>query len=150
MVADRDTLSPGRSTASGSVLIELMLSSALVVVALAHTVNLAVQSGKVRQANSEQQLAFTAARDMLEEIRALPLSEVPALNGVGFDIPGENGAPGGLRPQPGDADGLPGAITVTVDNTTLGHTLYRVRTSVLWTGVVGRRQVQLECLRTTR
>ena len=105
-----------------------------------------LQSSKTRRLDSEINLAFVACRNNLDELRSIPFAQLAAMDGQGFDVPGVNGSPGGLQPVPGDPDGLPGQFTVVVDKTGGGKTLYRVSATVIWTGVLRRKQFVLETL----
>ena len=138
--ADHGTAEAGMS------LVELMMVIILAVVFIGALLSAAIQQGLHRQTNMETSLAMTAALDNLERVRATPFAGLPALNGSGFDVPGSNGNPGGLRALPGDPDGLPGELTVTVDETKTGYTLYRVAASVSWRGVNRSRRIQVETL----
>ena len=111
------------------------------------TLSTAVQQSAQRQMDAETSLAIAAGESNLEELRSVDFTALPGLDGTGFDVPDARGNPGGgLRPVPGDPDGLPGEIAVTVDQSVGGATLYRVRARVRWTGARGRRTLDLETL----
>ena len=131
---------------AGMSLVELMMAIILAVVFIGALLSAAIQQGLHRQTNMETSLAMSAALDNLERVRAVPFAGIPGLNGSGFDVPGSNGNPGGLRALPGDPDGLPGELTVAVDETKTGYTLYRVTASVNWRGVNRSRRIQIETL----
>lgn len=131
---------------SGTSLVELMVAIFMAVVFVGALLSAAIQQSTHRQTNMETSLAMSAAMDNLERVRAVPFSGIPALDGSGFDVPGANGNPGGLQPLPGDPDGLPGELTVTVDDSSGGYTLYRVTASVSWRGVQRSRRIQVETL----
>ena len=96
--------------------------------------------------SEETNLAAIACRNNLEDLRSVGFATLPTLHGQGFDVPGVNGSPGGLRPVPGDLDGLPGEFLVIVDQTSGGETLYRVVAQVTWVGATGRRTIAFNSL----
>lgn len=79
-------------------------------------------------------------------MRSLPFADIAAVDGRGFDVPGTNGQPGGLHARAGDADGLPGLLTVTVEEQTGAEILYRITGTVSWTGAAGDQDFRLEIL----
>ncbi len=130
----------------GLSLLELMIAIIAAVVILGAVLSATLYHASERKMNAELNLALVAATNNLEEVRSIPFSAVPALNGVGFDVPGVNGAPGGLQPVSGDADGLTGEFFVTTDKSSGGSVLYLVKATVTWAGSLGRRRVELETL----
>ncbi len=130
----------------GSSLIELMIAASISLVLIGAVLSTVIQQGHQRQASAETSLALSAALNNLEQLRTVPEATLITLDGQGFDVPGSNGGFGGLTPQPGDLDGLPGQLSVIVDQFTGGVTLYRVVATVSWTGVSGRRQILLQTL----
>lgn len=130
----------------GFSLVEVMIGMVTSVLVVGSTLSMTLQHAKLRKVDEEVELALKACRNNLEELRSVPIANLPAMNGVGFDVPGKNGAAGGLHAVPGDADGLPGQFTVTVDQTAGGKTIYRVRATVTWTGTQRRQTFELETL----
>ncbi|MHC4515565.1 MAG: prepilin-type N-terminal cleavage/methylation domain-containing protein [Planctomycetota bacterium] len=130
----------------GSSLIELMVAAMISLVLVGAVLSTVIQQGHQRRATSESSLALSAALNNLEQLRTVPEATLPLMDGKGFDVPGSNGAPGGLQPVPGDFDGLPGQFTVLVDQSKGGVRLYRVVATVAWTGVSGRRTIRLQAL----
>ncbi len=130
----------------GTSLVEVMIAAVVSLVLVGAVLSTVIQQAHQRQTTSETSLALGAALNTLEQLRTIPETALPGLDGVGFPVPGSNGKPGGLTPQPGDPDGLPGQLAVFVDQTELGVTLYRVVATVAWTGVSGRRQIRLQSL----
>ncbi len=116
------------------------------VLVIGSTLAMTTQHAKLRKVDQEIYLALVACRNNLEEFRSVPFSSLPSMNGVGFDVPGRNGAPGGLNALPGDPDGLPGQFTVTVDQTLGGETIYLVKVTVTWSGSMRRQSFELETL----
>lgn len=98
------------------------------------SVTAVTQHAAQRRVHGEQILAMTTCRNVLEQLRSLPVTELPALHGTGFDVPGPDGQPGGLLCVPGDSDGLPGTIEVTVNRSSGSVVLYHVRALVRWQG----------------
>ena len=127
-------------------MVDLMISMVVSMVLIGAVLSVVHQQGTTRRSTEEGILALSTARNNLEQIRSMTQAQVVALDGTGFDIPGSNGAAGGLRPVPGDADGLPGEFTVSVDQALAGNTLHRVVASVAWIGVSGRRRITLQAL----
>jgi hypothetical protein len=144
--APRSEPRSGLGGEAGVFLVDLMIGAMVSVVLIGAVLSIVVHQGQMRQANTETSLALSAAINSVEQLRTVPQAVLPALDGTGFDVPGPNGAPGGLRAVPGDPDGLPGQLTVAVESTAGGETLYRVVASVAWVGVTGRRTYALETL----
>lgn len=127
-------------------MVDMMISLVVSMVLIGALLSVVHQQGATRRSTEEGILALSAARNNIEQIRSMTQAQVLALDGTGFDVPGTNGAAGGLQPQPGDSDGLPGQFTVSVDQSAGGNTLYRVVASVVWLGVSGRRRIDLQAL----
>ena len=130
----------------GFSLVELMLGVVMSVLVIGATLSMSLHVAKLRRVDQEINLALVACRNNLEELRSVPFSTLPTMNGVGFDVAGKNGAPGGLKAVPGDADGLPGQFTVTVDQTTGAETIYLVKATVTWSGSSKRQRFELETM----
>lgn len=130
----------------GSSLIELMIAAMVSLVLIGAVLSTVIQQGHQRQATNETALALSAALNNLEQLRTVDEATLPGLDGTDFDVPGSNGKPGGLTPQPGDPDGYPGELSVFVDQNKAGVTLYRVVATVSWIGVSGKRQIRLQAL----
>jgi len=131
---------------AGITLIEVMVCAVLAIVFLGAYMALAVRLSGHRQQERERALAMTAAINNLEHIRAVNFATLPSLDGSGFDVPGNNGTAGGLNPQAGDPDGLPGQLHVEVERTVAGNTLYRVTATVAWRGVDGNQHISIQAL----
>ncbi len=134
----------------GSALLELMIGSILVFMTFLSVTIMMTSQGNLRRTSEEQSLAMIACRNNLESIRNVPLSELPALHEVGFDVPDLAGHPGVLQPLPGDADGLPGQFLISVDQTLAGETIYLVRMVVSWYGISGRQEFEVRSLVASR
>ena len=134
----------------GTSLVEFVLAAAAAVMLLSSVIQVILQTANLRRVDDEIHLAFTAAQNNLEELRNIPFAQLPAIDGQGFDVKAINGAPGGLRPVPGDPDGLTGLLSVTIDQTGGGETLYIVRATVQWAGIRGNQQLLLESLMAER
>ena len=130
----------------GSTLVELVVGMVLSVMAIGSILSMTVHHAKQQKIVQETQLALRACRNNLEELHSIPFSSLPSMNGVGFDVPGRNGAAGGLNAVPGDPDGLPGQFTVTVDQTTGGITIYLVKATVTWTGSLKSQSFEMQTL----
>ena len=131
---------------SGTSLIDLMFAAAAIITMLLAVSTAVTSQSRTRRLAEERNLAMVACRNAVEDLRNQAFAGLPALHGTGFDVAGVNGAAGGLRPLPGDADGLPGQFNVAIDMASAGETLYRVTIMVDWTGVNGRQHFEITTL----
>ena len=145
MDGKRTTIEPGGCRESGFSLVELLLLASIALVAILAVLTGVVQHSSHRRGTSERMLAATACRNTLEELRMVDFATLPGLHGSGFDVPGPEGEPGGLRPRAGDADGLPGEISIVEDQRVGSHVLYRVQVRVAWRGAV-TSTITMQCL----
>ncbi|MFQ5503624.1 MAG: hypothetical protein ACE5F1_02375, partial [Planctomycetota bacterium] len=83
---------------AGISLVELMIGTVIVITMLGGILSLCLQHARQRRIDAELHLAFVACRNNLEELRSVPFSDLPSLDGRGFDVPASDGSPGGLRP----------------------------------------------------
>jgi type II secretory pathway pseudopilin PulG len=141
---------PSRNQESGTSLVELMLGAAIVITLLLAISTSVVSQTRLRRLSEERNLAMVACRNTLESMRDVTFATLPSLNGNGFDIPGNNGGAGGLSPVAGDADGLPGRITVTVDQSSGSEKLYLITLRVDWTGINGTQHFEMKSLMAER
>lgn len=125
---------------------ELLLGTVIVVVMTVAVLTMSLQSTRLRSLDEEHALAFAACRNGVERIRSLPFGQVLAQSGTGFTVPGRNGEPNGLRPRPGDTDGMPGEVLVTVAESNGPVQMLLVQVRVLWEGRNGPQQCQLNTL----
>ena len=123
-----------------------MFAAVFILVFLNALITVAVRQGVHRQTNLETSLAMTAALHNLEQIRSVPFAVMPTLDGAGFDVLSLNQEPGGLRAISGDDDGLPGQLSVKVDQSADGATIYLVTATVSWTGVSKNRELRFDTL----
>ena len=135
----------GQPRQRGTLLVELTIASLLVVTALGAIITIFLGTADLRQLDREIYLAFEAARKALEEVRTVDIANIMTLDGTGFEVKSDNGSNDALAPVPGDADGLPGSISVAVENTSGSTTLYRVTTTVDWRGSSGDQNFSLQC-----
>ena len=135
-----------RDQQAGFLLVELLFGIVVLAVAISTSVSLSLQHSRLRRMSEETNLAAIVCRNNLEDLRSVAFATLPTLDGVGFDVPGVNGSPGGLRAIPGDTDGLPGEFHVVVDQTSGGEILYRVVAEVIWVGATGRRAISFTSL----
>jgi type II secretory pathway pseudopilin PulG len=131
---------------SGTSLIELMFGTVIVITLLLAVSTMIIALSRARRAAEERNLAMVACRNVVEQLRDMPVTQLPALHGTGFDVQGVNGAAGGLHPQAGDPDGLPGRFSVVVDQTSGMETIYLVTLRVDWTGYVGNQRFEVKTL----
>jgi type II secretory pathway pseudopilin PulG len=137
----------------GALIIELMIGTVVILVALSAIMSVVLSSAVMRRQNEEITLAYTAASNAMEELRTLPGSSLLLRNDVDFDCPSLTGSVEGLRAVKSDADGLPGKLTVTLDSSGGGASVYHVVAVVNWVGAKGQQQLSLESLigaRTTK
>jgi hypothetical protein len=104
----------------------------------------------LRRANQEQSSALQACSDQLERLRSLHFVELDAQDGVGFAVDASGTGRVELRAPPGDADGLPGLISVKTVASSGAESLRSVRAIVRWVGSSGTRTFSLDCLMTNR
>jgi hypothetical protein len=138
--------SDSTNTQAGGALLELLIGAAILMSVLSAMTLAMVSQGRLRRTTEEHSLAMTACRNNLEALRELAFSTLPSLNNTGFDVPASDGSPGALRAVAGDADGLPGRILVTTDQSSGTETLRLVRLIVTWQGVSGRQEVEMKSL----
>ena len=142
--SDRRALTHVRE--QGISLLELMISILAAVVILGAVLSASLQHASERKSNAELNLALLACTTTIEELRSLPFDELPGMDGENFGVLDINGNLGGLRPDPGDLDGVPGELSVTTDQSSGASVLYLVRATVIWSGTLGRQRVELETL----
>ena len=128
---------------AGFSLVELMIATVVMVIGLVGIMNSCVHLNALQRLDAEVALSYRACLRNLEEVRAMPMATILTMNGTGFDIPGANGATKALRAQKGDADGLPGEITVVRLATDAGRSLYRITATARWQGSSGNSTVEL-------
>lgn len=132
-----------RRDEQGLSLVELMIATVVMVVGLVGIMNSCVRLHAMQRMDAEVGLAYRACLQNLEDLRALPLASLPAMNATGFDVPGPDATTPALAAQPGDRDGLPGAITVLQVASNGGRLLYRITAAAAWRGAGGDSAVQL-------
>ena len=118
----------------GFSLVELICGVAITVMLVVGALTGVASHQTQRRMHGELILAMTACRNTLETLRAVDIEQLPSYNGRDFDVRGQNGQPHGLEPLPGDPDGMPGEISVIVDRTGAGTTVYHVTARVRWLG----------------
>lgn len=108
-----------RRTCAGFSLIELMIASFVLTVAVCGVSGSMVSALALNRVNRETALAQEAIRRVMEEARGVPFPQIfAAYNSSAADnppapvvSPGRNFAVFGLEPQVGDADGFVGEVT---------------------------------------
>jgi hypothetical protein len=148
MRADRRQI-PGardRRAESGMSLVELMMATVLTVIGLVAILSACVRLHSLQRLDRELACAARACRNVLDQLRTLPLAQVQGRDGSDFEVPGADGVTALLRPLPGDPDGLPGEVHVRQERTAAGRSLYRVEAHVAWNGASGRQSVQFTTL----
>ena len=130
----------------GSSLVEVIMASAVALIIIGAVLSIITRESHQRRATSESGMALNAAVNNLEQIRSLDEATVLGLDGTGFDVPGATGAPGGLRPVPGDVDNLPGLLSVIEEESSGGVKIYRVLATVAWKGGGGTQRIRLQTL----
>jgi hypothetical protein len=137
---------PRATHEAGFSLAEMLVAVVAAITILGAVFSLTIQHSQKRQADLELTAAYVACLHNLERMRSLPLDQIAGMDGVDFDVPGTNGEPGGLNAVGGDPDGFAGEISVTLEGSSGGWELWRVRVSVVWTGSQRRREFAMETL----
>ncbi len=134
----------------GALLIELMIGTVVILIALSAIMSVVLSSAVMRRQNEEITLAYTAASNAMEELRTLSIDELLLRDSSDFDCPSLTGRVSGLKAYKSDADGLPGELTVTLDSSGGGASVYLVVAEVNWDGAKGEQSLSLETLIGTR
>jgi hypothetical protein len=132
---------------AGFSLVEIMIGTLLIAVGLLGIMESCTRLHDLQRLDTEIGMAYNACRSNLEQLHDVPLAELEALDGKGFVVPGADGATPGLRAVPGDPDGLPGEIHVSLVDTAAGRSLYRIRAAVSWYGSSKQHAIELTTLR---
>jgi len=104
-----------RRRQGGFSLVELMVGLSIFVVSLMALIQIAAVTNQARRASRERQAAWLAVTEQLRQVENTPFANLQATwNGRGFPIFLEDSVNAGLRALPGDPDGLPGLVSVTV------------------------------------
>ncbi len=112
------SLPGGARRRAGFTLVEVIASSAVLVIGCLGLSSAITSSARLMDLNRQRTLAHEAARAQMEALENATFAQVFALydasmaddpNGIGT-APGRNFAVAGLNAQRGDADGLPGEI----------------------------------------
>lgn len=127
-------------------LIEMMMGSVIILVALTAILSVVMSSAVVRRQNQELTLAYTAATNAIEELRTMDSGELLTRDGWDFDVPTLSGTSQGLNALADDSDQLCGELFVSVDSGSGANTVYLVTARVDWKGVRGKRKLVLETL----
>jgi hypothetical protein len=135
---------------AGFSLIEVLGGTVIAAIAIPGILYTTVKVAMLRRADEERNLALAGCQGRLETLRDLPLAGVLACDGTGFAVDVDQDAVTDLAPLPDDADGLPGEVSVVVEEASGDEVLYRVRVTVRWAGQSGARTFWLETLMTDR
>lgn len=120
---------------SGVSLVELLTGMVIAVLLIGGAMTGVAQHQAQRRTHGELILAMSACRNTLETLRDVDMATLPSFDGQGFEVPGQNGQTTGLTPLEGDADGLPGELTVTAHaRSQVNNALYIVTARVRWRG----------------
>jgi type II secretory pathway pseudopilin PulG len=130
-----------RGGVAGFTLVELLVAIVVTVIAIVAIMASCIRLHALQRLDGEIGYAYRACRTNLETMRALPVSQLLALDGTGFEVPGSDGATPLLAARRGDADGLPGLIRVREERSAGGRTLYSIETTVAWRGATGSHVV---------
>ncbi len=134
----------------GFTLVEIMGSVVIASIALPGILYATVNMSALRRVDGERNLAFAACREQIERLRQLPIVDLPLQDGTGFVVDADGNGREELHAAPDDGDGLPGEISVGVEETDGVRTLYRVRVIVRWAGAAGTKAFSLNTLMTSR
>lgn len=130
------------SKAQGWTMIELMMGVLLALLTIGAVVTLTVTNARQQRTDAELALALNACRTKIEDLRSMSFQALAAEHGKGFAVSEPTGS---LQARPGDADGLPGRVDVQVAQSTATETLYRVTTTVDWTGINKEGNFSMTC-----
>jgi hypothetical protein len=131
----------------GLSVVELMIATVLTVVGLGAIMTSCIRLHALQRVDTELGFAYQACRSHLEELRALPMSALAALDGTSFDVPGADGVTPLLQAEPGDVDRVPGEIHVRLERNVLGRSLYRIEVAVRWQSGGRSQSVSFETMR---
>ena len=144
------TIRGGRRGSEGFTLIEVMGGIVIASIALPWILFMTTNLAALRRVGEQRNLAVAACRARIEVLRSLPFAELPAQDDTGFAVDVDQNTRAELRAPPGDPDGLPGEVSLSVQDSAAGKTIYRVRATVRWMSASGPRTFWLETLMTNR
>jgi prepilin-type N-terminal cleavage/methylation domain-containing protein len=125
----------------GMTLIEVMIAATILTTAVLGLSVVSVTTNELRATGQEKAAAMHAIERELSAVEATNFATIIAThNGRGFSVtlPGEVNT--ALRAVKGDADGLPGIISVTAPTGDPAH-LLEIRVRILWQGRSGPQQL---------
>lgn len=133
---------PG-GTDGGFTLVEVMVGISILAVSILGIASFAATSQRLTRTAEEKDAAREALAAKLQEVEGTPFAQIQATHdGTGFAVTKAGAANNMLRPLPGDADGLPGSVTVTVPpNPGDPSRLLQVVVRVDWQGPNGPRSM---------
>lgn len=106
-----------RRADAGLTLVDVAVATVLLVVGLISLADVALTLRSMGRADSERAVASTALLEQAHAIETTPFASlIAAHDGRGFDVRIDGQAGVALRALPGDADGLPGSISVIAPN----------------------------------
>ncbi len=147
------SIEPLRKTSrrsAGSTLVEVLGGAVIVAIAIPGILYTTVQVAMLRRADEERNMAMVGCQGKIEDLRDLPPAGLAACHGSGFAVDVDQDSVNDLAPLPNDPDGLPGELSIVVEEATSEKVLYRVRATVRWSGQSGARAFWLETLMTDR
>jgi type II secretory pathway pseudopilin PulG len=134
----------------GFTLIELLGSVVIASIALPGILYATVNMSRLKRVDEQRNLAYAACRSQIERLRNLAIVDLPLQDGAGFAVDVDSNGQEELYAAPDDADGLPGEISVAVQEAAGGRTLYRVGATVRWSGAAGAQVFWLQTFMTSR
>jgi hypothetical protein len=132
-----------RRSRRGFTLIDVLVGSALLVVAVLGLTGVAVSSNELRRSNFERVAALRALGTELATIEAASFGDLlPEHDGRAFDVVAEASGNVMLRSRPDDRDGRPGSVAVSVpDDPGDPDRLLDVTVRIDWVGSFGPQSV---------
>jgi hypothetical protein len=107
----------GRAGAAGLTLVDVAVATVLLVVGLVSLADVALTLRSMGRADAERSVAANALLEQAHAIETTPFQGlIAAHDGRGFAVGIDGQAGAALRAVPGDADGLPGSISVIAPN----------------------------------
>lgn len=123
-------------------LIEVLIATVILTTAVLGLSMVSATTNDLRAAGLEKAAAMHAAEAQLAAVEATDFTQIIAQHnnrGFAVTLPGKVG--NALDAVPGDADGMPGLITITAPTGDAAH-LLEIDVKVIWKGRHGSQQVE--------
>ncbi len=131
-----------RRSSGGFTLIEVMVVAMMLAVAILGMSQISNVSAALRALGREKAAAVRTLDRQVAAIQATNFAAIPARwNNTGFEVALEDKGRAILHPLPGDADGMPGNVSVSAPNGDPSQ-LLEIRVRIDWNGAHGPQHVQ--------